>query len=58
MVCEYCGERFSGRPIKQGDQNFCSIECANFAAEIGTEEDGYYEEDTLDMDTIDEEEVY
>jgi hypothetical protein len=56
MNCAFCGEEFSGRPIRQGDQVFCSIECADMAAEIGVDDDSeYFEEDPLDMNSTDDE---
>lgn len=58
MVCEFCGGDFEGRPIRQGDQVFCSIECANMAAQIGAEEDDYYEEDVLNLSSTDDDEIY
>ena len=56
MVCEFCGEEFEGKPVRQAGQIFCSIECADMAAEVGTDDDDYYEEDELDLNPIDEEE--
>ncbi len=60
MVCEFCGEEFEGKPVSQGGQIFCSIECADMAADVGTDDDDddYYEEDELDLNPIDEEETY
>jgi len=58
MVCEFCGEEFKGKPVKQGGQVFCSIECANMAAEVGSDDDEYYDEDDLELDPTDEEETY
>jgi hypothetical protein len=59
MVCKFCGEEFPGKPIRQGGFIFCSIECANMAADIGTDEDDeYFEEEALDLDTVDEEDAY
>ena len=59
MVCKFCGEEFSGRPVRQGGFVFCSIECANMAADIGTDEDDeYFEEEALDFDPVEDEEVY
>jgi predicted RNA-binding protein with EMAP domain len=56
MICAFCGERFSGKPIKQDRLVYCSIECADMAAEVVSEDEEYYEEDDLDMGGYDEEE--
>nr|MBN2277812.1 hypothetical protein [candidate division Zixibacteria bacterium] len=73
MICDFCGEKFSGRAVKQAGQTFCSIECADMAAEVeiddldeeddnnddaGLDETDFYEEDDLDLNSIDEEELY
>ena len=59
MICAYCGEEFQGRPIKQGGQIYCSIECADRAAEVVVEEEeDYYEEDPLDLAAAEDEEEY
>jgi hypothetical protein len=60
MICFYCGEEFTGRAVKEGGQIFCSIACADAAADAGGEEEdeGYYEEDTLEYNSLDEEELY
>ncbi|MEW5924732.1 MAG: hypothetical protein AB1746_12165 [Candidatus Zixiibacteriota bacterium] len=58
MVCEFCGEEFDGKPVRQAGQVFCSIECADMAAEVGTDDEEYYEEDDLDLSPTDEEELY
>jgi len=55
MICAFCGEKFSGRPIKQSGQAYCSIECANMAAEVVSEDEDYYEEDDLDMEHYEDE---
>ena len=56
MNCAYCGEEFSGRPVRQGDQIYCSIGCADMAAGVDIdEENDYYEEIPLDMDASDDE---
>jgi len=57
MICEFCGEEFAGRPVKQGDLMFCTILCANAAANISEEEDedGYYEEDQLEFNSLEDE---
>jgi hypothetical protein len=58
MICAFCGEKFSGKPIKQGGQVYCSIECADMAAEVVSEDEEYYEEDDLDLDNYDSDEDY
>ncbi len=46
MRCAYCGDEINGRPIKQNEDYYCSLECANAVAGIVSEEvEGYYEED-------------
>jgi len=54
MICAFCGEEFHGRPVFQGGQNYCSIECANTDADVSDEEDEYYEEDPLDFNSGDD----
>ena len=46
MRCAYCNEELIGYKIKQGDEFFCSLECANSASGLVSEdeEEGYYEE--------------
>lgn len=62
MICKFCGDEFAGRPVKQGSQLYCSIGCADLAAEMladADDEDEYYDEHELEMDvTEDEEEIY
>jgi hypothetical protein len=58
MICAFCGEKFTGKPIKQGGQVYCSIECADMAAEVVSEDEDYYEEDNLDVDNLDEDDEY
>ena len=50
MRCSHCGESINGRPIKQGNEYFCSLECANLAFGISPEEEegGYYEENEIE----------
>ena len=46
MRCAYCGDEINGKPIKQNDEYFCSLECANLVAGIAPEEvEEYYDED-------------
>lgn len=61
MICDFCGEEFTGRPVKDGEQMYCSIACADAAADVGRDgddEDGYYEEDSLEYQSFDDEEAY
>lgn len=46
MKCIYCGDAIPGTPVKQSNDYFCSLECANLHAGYPSdeEEDGYYEE--------------
>jgi len=45
MYCAHCNEQFSGKPVRQGGEYYCSLECANLASGIvPDEEDGYFEE--------------
>ncbi len=49
MLCTQCGDEIIGRPVRQGEDLFCSLECANLFSGVFTEEeDGYYEESSLD----------
>ena len=58
MICAFCGEKFTGKPIKQGGQVYCSIECADMAAEVVSEDEDYYEEDNLDIENLDDDDEY
>ena len=44
MNCVQCGEPIPGSPVKQGDEYYCSLECANIAAGYADEEESYFEE--------------
>jgi hypothetical protein len=50
MQCNHCGEEITGRPVKQGSEYYCSLECANRASGLGPEdeEEGYYEENEIE----------
>ena len=49
MRCAHCGEEIFNRPVKQGDEHYCSLECANRATGWEQEEpDGYYDEADLE----------
>lgn len=55
MNCAQCGDSISGNPIKQGEDFFCSLECANAAAGYASEdEESYYEEDDISESYRDE----
>ena len=58
MICAFCGEKFTGKPVKQGGAIYCSIECADMAAEVVSDDEDYYEEDNLDVDNFDDEDEY
>jgi hypothetical protein len=49
MHCAHCSEKIKGRPFIEGNDNFCSLECANAASGIAPEEvEEYFEENDLD----------
>lgn len=49
MLCAKCGEEIKGRPVKEGSEFFCSLECANQASGLESDEqDGYYDEGDLE----------
>ena len=48
MLCSFCGEEIVGKPVKQGGEIYCSLECANQASGIDEEDEGYFEEDPVD----------
>lgn len=48
MHCANCSEKILGKPVRQSNDIFCSLECANMAAGIDPEEEGYFEEDSLE----------
>jgi hypothetical protein len=58
MICAFCGEKFNGRPVKQAGLAYCSIECANMAAEVGSDEEEYFDEVPLDLESADDDETY
>ncbi len=56
MFCAQCNEKIQGKPIKQGADYYCSLECANLASGIeGGETEDYYDEESVD-EFFDEEE--
>lgn len=49
MNCAQCGDRIEGKPVKQGGEFFCSLECAYQAAGLNPEEDEeYFDEDDFE----------
>jgi hypothetical protein len=49
MYCAFCSEKIIGMPVKQEGDMFCSLECANSASGIHSEEpEGYYEEEEIE----------
>ena len=49
MLCARCGETIRGRPVKEGNEFFCSLECANRLSGLESDEqDGYYDEGALE----------
>ncbi len=49
MLCAICREVIQGRPVKEGNEFFCSLECANRSSGLETDEqDGYYDEGDLE----------
>ncbi|HOP06270.1 MAG TPA: hypothetical protein PLF13_03160 [candidate division Zixibacteria bacterium] len=49
IYCSYCSEPINGKPINQGGEYFCSLECAHRALGIDTDEpDAYYDENELE----------
>jgi len=58
MICAFCGEPIEGRPVIQDGQMFCSLGCADMAAENDFEGNGYDEEDGLDLNYSDEYDEY
>ena len=49
MYCAQCNEKIQGKPIKQGSDYYCSLECANLAAGIeGGDTEEHYDEESVD----------
>jgi hypothetical protein len=49
MFCNHCNEKIVGKPVKQGNEYYCSLECANLASGIEPEEtEDYFEEESID----------
>jgi len=49
MLCARCSEVIQGRPIKEGSEFFCSLECANRTSGLEfDEQDEYYDEGDLE----------
>jgi hypothetical protein len=50
MICKFCGNEIEGRPIRQDDGIYCSIDCADKAAvEYGDIDSDYLEENDFDL---------
>ncbi|RKX26098.1 MAG: hypothetical protein DRP45_04400 [Candidatus Zixiibacteriota bacterium] len=48
VYCAQCGDKISGKPLMQDGETYCSLECANLASGIETEEEeGYFEEEAV-----------
>lgn len=55
MYCPQCSEKITSNSVKQGDDFYCSLECANLAAGYeADEEDSYFEEDDLSKELFSE----
>jgi hypothetical protein len=49
MFCAHCAEKITGKPIRQGGEYYCSLECANAASGIATDDsEEYFEEDAIE----------
>ncbi|MFQ5499030.1 MAG: hypothetical protein ACE5FH_05110 [Candidatus Zixiibacteriota bacterium] len=49
MRCSHCKDNITDKPIKQGDEFFCSLECANAASGyVADESEEYFEEHELE----------
>ena len=49
MYCAQCNEKIQSKPIKQGAEYYCSLECANLASGIeGGDTEDYYDEESVD----------
>ena len=47
MHCAYCSEKIQGKAVREGDEAYCSLECANLATGNEPEEDEYFDEAQL-----------
>lgn len=55
MFCANCSEKILGDAVRQGEECFCSDECANLAAGVDPEDaNGYYEEEDSVKDFFEE----
>jgi hypothetical protein len=46
MFCSQCNEKIEGKAVKQGNELYCSLECANLASGVEPEEtEDYFDED-------------
>ncbi len=50
MRCVFCGEEFTGRPVHQDGQIYCSLECADLASQGDEEYDAGDDLEDLDYD--------
>ncbi len=49
MICAFCQAEISGKPIRQGGEYYCSLECANAASGIEADDgEEYFEEDAIE----------
>ena len=49
MYCAQCNEKIESDPVIQGEEYYCSLECANLASGIDPEEEAeeYFEEEKI-----------
>lgn len=49
VSCAYCKEKIQNRPTRQDDEYFCSVQCADKASGLGSEEpEEYFDESDLE----------
>ncbi len=48
MICTNCKDEIKGNPIRQGDEIYCSLECANKTSGMKPESEDYFEEHELE----------
>jgi hypothetical protein len=58
MICAFCGEEITDRPVLQDGQVYCSLGCADLDAERDSGGDYYDGEDALDLDNYEEDDLY
>lgn len=54
MRCAFCEDEIVGKPVRQQGQNFCSLECANFAAGLDSEDEDYFDEQPVGAEDDDD----